>query len=427
MGATRNYIGESERNFVNGSIAASIIGTLWTSDGSLEPDAVIYQDSEYGSLELVASATSHYVRYNIWSNPAVDEPSQFAITTTFDNGDYIEGFCWVRTTKNASFRISTVLTKVTLDAPTQTYLLSTNPADVYESEDGVHIIAIGSADAPRWHLLRSPRLNIPQGTAQYSVGMKIEIENGDASAVYNFSRPTLMATFAVLDNRFMQEMAAFIPPVFLEMDTVEFNDNSPSIPLVRILDIATTISDDIYDKYEQIMYLDESEGKNLFDALTLSTLITPDIAETATLFWLAQFRGRDLFVTYEPSTEGEPWTLFILDESALNGIGVLGSGETFGAIPGGVEEFYRWQVETGAYGHNAGTIPSMVSAIQLLLTGNKFINYTVGANTINFQTYYTETYNATVDDVGDASPFVLEVLEPTRPMGMILTHEIIAP
>lgn len=427
MTATINYIDASERTFIQGAVAASIIGTTWKSDGSLEGDAIIYQDAEFGSLRLEASATNHYLYYNIWDDPALDEPSQFAISTPFDNEDYVEAFCWVRTTHNATFRISTQLTKVVLDTATQTYMLSTNPADTFESGQGVHVVAAGLTDSARWHLLRSVRIQIPDGDDKYSLAVKIDIDNGNASATYHFSRPTIITSYAILDNRFMQDVCASMPQVFFEQDKIVFDSNSPSFPFLRIIDIATTVADDINDKIESIRYNDIEGGKSLSIPSTLSQLVVPDIAETRTLFWLAQFRGRDLLVTYEPSTEGEPWELFVLDVSTLDGTSVLGTTELVGTIPGGVEEFYRWQVETAAYGHNAGTISSMISAIQLLLSGNKFIDYTVGTNTIHFETYYTETFGATLADVGTESPFIIQVLEPTRPMGMVITHEIIAP
>jgi hypothetical protein len=68
----------------------------------------------------------------------------------------------------------------------------------------------------------------------------------------------------------------------------------------------------------------------------------------------------------------------------------------------------------------------MVSAIQRLLTGAGVVNYAVSANAIHFTTSWTETYGSVVGDIGSASLLLLQIVEPARPLGMIVTHELTA-
>jgi hypothetical protein len=111
----------------------------------------------------------------------------------------------------------------------------------------------------------------------------------------------------------------------------------------------------------------------------------------------------------------------------LDGTSVLGSGATnLGGLPEGVESFARWQVETGYYGHNAGTISAMVNAIQLNLTGNQEVNYTLSTNTMAFTTKQSETFGTVVGDIGSSNPVIMSLIEPARPLGMLVTHTMTA-
>lgn len=427
MASTRNYIDRSERLFSEAGYFSTNLATLWTTNDIVEADPVIYQDYEFGSL-LVKDGVSCSVYFNKWNNPLTDVPSQFAITTDDESTDFIEFFCWVRPTKNCLVTVKTTLTKATLDMPTMQFMLSSNPLDVIQGQVGHHDIAVGLADEPRWHIVRAVPVQIPDDASHYSISVEITVTYEDAVSpgVMNISRPTAIRTNAMFESIFLSEAASFIPDVFLGKDFANFTENEPTYPLMRLLDVMTNSSNDVYLKHNSIEYLDVSEGFSPLSLGTFSTLIEPALANGQTLEWLAQFRGKNLVVTYEPSTEGEPWDLFVLDESTLDGDDVVATTTTpTTGFAGGLEEYFKWQVETGSYGHNAGTIPSMLGAIKLLLTGGKKIYYSVSANTINFFTLIDETFGAELLNIGDPSPFVTSILEPTRPLGMIINHELI--
>ena len=428
MPSTTNYIDESERRFTEQTYVTSVLGDLWKSDVAVTADPVVYQDASYGSLFIGGEAVSE-TTYNVWADPLADVPSQYAITTTTENTDYVEGFCWVRPTKNCTVQIRTQLTKVELNPTTTEFMLSSNPSDLYSGDSGEHLISVGVADDPAWHLVRSIPLQIPDDEEQYSIGLVIEVTFEDPSnpGDINISRPTIIRTHALYDSRMVTEVATFLPEVFLLKDSAQFDENKVTYPLMRLIDVSTNTANDVFIKVEQIEYLDIESGFESTDSGTYSTLVSPLYADVDTLRWLSQFRGRNLVVTYEPSTEGEEWEQFILDFSTLDGTDVLAtSAISTSGVSGGVEEYFRWQVETGYYGHNAGTIDGMLSAIQLFLSGDKYINYTVTANSIHFQTSIDETFGADALGVGDSSPYIIQVVEPTRPLGMIVTHELVA-
>lgn len=425
MPVVYNYIDKSERVFLEQGTFTSSLSLLWTSDGSISTDPVTYQDADLGSLLVESASNTAYLKYNTWSNPATDIPSQYTITTAIDAIDRVESFMWVQPSVNGTFTLKTTLTKMIYDAPTQTYMLSTDPADIYVGDEGELIVAYGGADATNWHLIRSVPISIPNDTDRFSIGLELNFTAKTATSFYmNVSRPTIITSAVVFRNQFMQYMASFIPSIFLEADTADFSSNNPTFPLTRFLDVCTEESDNVLTLAEDITYVDISQGRDDTDDTTTSKLVNPALAPADYLAWQAQFRGRQLLVTYEPSTEGEAWDVFRLDESMLDDTGVIGAPTSSLSVPGGVEEYFRWQVESGAYGHNAGTISSMISAIQRVLTGAKNVNYTVTANTIHFETSYLETQNAVLADVGNPSPLVLQIVEPARPLGMVITHEL---
>jgi len=61
------------------------------------------------------------------------------------------------------------------------------------------------------------------------------------------------------------------------------------------------------------------------------------------------------------------------------------------------------------------------------LTGSKTVTYNIDptGNEIKFYTNKTETFNGDLFSIGDSSPFILAVLEPARPLGLIVTHELV--
>lgn len=427
----RNFIDTSERIFKESTVFAAY-SDLWRSDGvTIEPSTTVYQDADFGSLKAYGSANGS-IFFNDWETPATDIPSQYAISGVNDLNDEIVSFVWVRADKNCTIRMRNIRTLVTYDLASQNYLLSTDPADRVEGEWGVLNVLIGDDDSETWKLLRARMLAILDdgNNPRYAFGFELEITFESTVGVVYMSRPTITALFDVVENSFLLGSTTLIPEVFLSQDFIDPTTNSVQIPLIRLLDVATITAGDIQDRIYSYEYKNTSNG---FDATILETnsfLIEADLIDRLDhLQWLAQFRGRELLVTYEPSTEGEEWQDFLLDASTLDGSGVLAvSAIPIGGISGGVEAFFRWQVKTGYYGHNAGTVTAMISAIKLLLSGTKIVTYTVGANEITFYTKIGETLNSDVLSlsIGDENPLVLAILEPTRPLGLIINHELVA-
>ena len=427
----RNFIDPSERIFKETTVFAAY-SDLWRSTGvTIEPSTTVYQDAEFGSLKVYDSASGS-VFFNDWETPSTDIPSQYAISGINDLNDEIVSFVWVRATENCTIRMRNIRTRVTYNATTQNYMLSTNPSDRVVGEWGILNVLIGDNDSEVWKLMRARMLAIPNdGTnPRYAFGFELEINFDSTVGQVYVSRPTITALLDVTENSFMLGSIGIVPDVFLGQDFVDPTTNSVQLPLIRLLDAMTHRAGEIQNAIYSYEYKNSSTGFDPNILETNSYLITPDLIDRLDqLKWLAQFRGRELLVTYEPSTEGEEWQDFVLNTSLLNGSSVLAvSAISVGGISGGVEAFFRWQVQTGYYGHNAGTTTAMIEAVKLLLGGTKTVTYTVGTNEITFYTKIGETLNSDTLglSIGDPNPLVLAILEPTRPLGLIINHELVA-
>lgn len=426
MGTTYNFIDESERLFLEQStFVASNVDDLWSSDGTIATDPTIYLDSDYGSLKLTPSSVGNYVRFNYHSSVG-SIPSQYAVTTDVDGNDFIEAFMWVKPTKNCTLYLQTVLTEVEFDENTSLFGF-VDPFDRVTGSEGSLSVDIGGTDVPTWQLVRAVPVAVPE-TGRWSIGVNFRVVFSTLTDAYlNITRPTTHTSQRFLLGNFFTEAMTYVPEVFLETDFANYSTNNPTYPLSRFVDVITTTAGDIYDKTISFEYLDASDGGSYENLFTASRLVDPRVCDSTYLFWLSQFRGRPILITYQPSTEGIGWSVFTLNSSLLDSNDVIGSDATsLGGLPAGVDSFARWQVETGYYGHNAGTVQSMVSAAQRNLTGTKEVNYTMSSNSMAFTTKQSETFGSVAGDVGASNSVVLSLIEPARPLGMIITHTMTA-
>lgn len=426
MGTTYNYIDEAERLFLEQSIFVSTnVDDLWSSDGTITTDPTIYLDSDFGSLKLTPSTVGNYVRFNYHSSVG-SVPSQYAITTDVDGNDYIEAFMWVKSTKNCTLYLQTVLTEVEFDTVASSFVF-VDPFVRVTGNEGSLSVDIGGTDTPTWQLIRAVPVAVPEN-GRWSIGLNFRVVFSTLTDAYlNIARPTAHNSRRFLLGDFFTSVMSNVPEIFLETDFANFSTNDPTFPLSRFVDVITTTAGDIFDQTISFEYMDASEGGSTSNLFTLSRLVDPRVCDSAYLFWLSQFRGRPILITYQPSTEGIGWSVFALNSSLLDANDVLGNDATnLGGLPAGIDSFARWQVETGYYGHNAGTVQAMTSAIQRNLTGAKQVDYTLSGNTMAFTTKQSETFGTVAEDVGTSNSVILTLIEPARPLGMLVTHTLTA-
>ena len=210
--------------------------------------------------------------------------------------------------------------------------------------------------------------------------------------------------------------------------------------MLRFLEAATIHTGELLSLIEGFIYSDISEGKDQNDLTTLSTLVDVLAVDRQYMFWLSQFTGTQLV---NPTTGFTPWEnlpknldgkttwqeLDLIDEiESADDAAPWQAIQDFNTEPEGIVNFLRWQISTSYYGINAGTRESIIESVKRVLTGTKTVNYQVLQPfnwTIKITTLKSETPDSSLIDIGEPVPEILELIEPTKPAGFLVLHELI--
>ena len=221
-----------------------------------------------------------------------------------------------------------------------------------------------------WTAFRSNYYPIPAGLSAMSdstYNMKIRMTiNGHNGESFQITTCALVDDTGFFLNNFVQTGRTFIPTFYWDMDAKETN---PTFPYYKILDILTSKSNDVLNKYKKWFDYELTELKAKNDGTeewTRSGLTDPTYVgsgETATKKqeyeqWLAQFIGtplkRNVWATGtntnaaggSANSEFESW---LADEGA----------------------YITWQLQNGYYGIHGGTRDAVLNSIKQVLTGDK--------------------------------------------------------
>lgn len=159
------------------------------------------------------------------------------------------------------------------------------------------------------------------------------------------------------------------------MRRADLDQSEPELPLRRFVDVLTTLANDIDTTWNLFYYVppEDNNGVPLRSYLT-----EPDLADEATLKWLAMVMGTTL---QNPSTGFTPWTNLLdgadtnsdgqttwnelvaeVDGPDLNSTLEWSEIETFAPAFIGLSPYERWQVSSAAYGLRAGSVASIKAA-----------------------------------------------------------------
>jgi hypothetical protein len=290
-----------------------------------------------------------------------------------------------------------------------------------------------SVTSGEWTLLRLYDLpTVPDDNYNYPLGLKIELEDcGESpSAQVNISHPVVYGSLDFINNPAIIDIMSRFPEFIRDQDA-----NAEPLPyqFIRFMEMATIHSGEIQSLLNNFIYQDISEGKNLGDPTTLSTLVEPTVAPKDYLFWLSQFSGTQII---NPKTGFTPWANLPETWQGIDDIDGDDDPEDaapwraiqeYNTEPAGLEEFLRWQVSTAYYGMKAGTKEAIISSVKRVLLGTKTVTYEVIEPfnwTIKITTLKDETPDAALLDVGDSVLKILELIEPARPLGLRVLHEL---
>jgi len=279
-----------------------------------------------------------------------------------------------------------------------------------------------------WGVYRTEPVYVnKQSLSAPRIDVTVTIVPNEASDVVYFANPVLSGT---LDQAYYSEAARQMNQVIPDHFTQGNGTENPPAAVMRFIDVAFSGMDQAMKAYRDYRFFTFVDGRDESLPETLSNLVWPSDAGLNEAKWLTQFTGTEpvakLSSTLDPSNP------FVLDTSQLNGTDTLRFSTTGVNDPplGTVEvtrDFLRWQAEYGYYGMNAGSIAAVRESVKRVMVEPREVTIDLqhdGPFTVLVRTPWEQTYGASEDDVGEASPVVLEAIERARPIGVKITHEL---
>ena len=368
---------------INGSITP-VYSHRWVSTNSF--------------TETVSTNFETTSRYVLRVSPSSSSPISFSLSNVkLLRSDYLRNFQF--NAKIYTNSTSTILGRLSLTGS-------------LESLSPVSTVVYGG----RYSAIRTNVLTIPDVTDPLSdyyeseyiyVDIELVISNHDAKEFF-ITLPHLVDDELYYTNWFVQNSRNFMPDFLWDYDVEQEN---PKAPMHKLIDSMMAIAGDTYDTYVEMTEYEKDELGSLSNQVLdefRSSLVNPLYAKNEYLPWLSQFAG----------------TKVKRNIIGSNNQKLLPNAET-------ENEYARWQANTGYYGLNAGTRQAVVEAARqaLIFTKNgesptKAVAVTNRLNgdvfTIRVQTLLNETMDVTIE--GGSSQFVLDAVEPARPLGYKIVH-----
>ena len=241
-------------------------------------------------------------------------------------------------------------------------------------------------------------------SATTSLSVTIVIDQASVDPIY-LTLPTLTLAEPEKYNQIYQLSQPYFPDIFKDVDLESTN---PSRPFAKIYHSMSADLSQAMDKYVRMTNFERSEinhanvevSDSPYNILSRSELTDPSLMTQEYLEWGSMLRGSQ-----------------ILSDLKISNVSVLPSEF----------DFRRWQVQTAAFGHLAGSKKSIKAAVQIILSGNRLVLVTPlwqgNQFVIMIRTVNSETPGNL--SVGQSSPKVLAIAENTRPAGYAFLHQTV--
>ena len=370
------------------------------------------------------SPFTHYRQLKIGVSTTSVELSLDNLTTFITDGDLPFVFLFAIKMPSGGTITSSITENATVSA------LSAETKTISAATASVNAEGVGS---PQWSIIRfntGQVADVPSPTFNIS----ITIEPEDAGEFIYFTRPAFYPKYEFLaQNASLEDLLGYLPELFIETDFSITDDLD--LPMFRYLDVATSQMNVVSNNAVGYTFFDISEGYTEGNTDLESSLVQTNNADLETLIWLAKFSGTVPITRFASSLETvtEP---FILESSALDSADTLRVTSYSELNPPAIDEedqkgLVKWQIDNGYYGINAGSDNALKESAKLMLIGTKTVSleydYSTSPFEINVVTRWDETFGGDVSLIGQSSPLVLEAVAKARPLGVLVTHEMVAP
>lgn len=304
----------------------------------------------------------------------------------------------------------------------RTFSSSTKPVD-----------GTGSLITGAWETFRTDWYTVPTNSAPRNLGIFIEIEFADIEPTEEhcifLSIPALTAEFGWTLNQIGQDSRFFLPAIFRDYDDI---GKTPGVPLARIIDVMTHISDVVDEFVLNWTYYDIADGFDESNPSSYSKLVDPTFAPVPYLIWMSQFVNCNATFVRPTSTawSGLPTTwgsIIDLVDTDNDDLAQWREIELFSPGFTRLAEYFQWALTTGYVGFNAGTLVAIEETVKFFLEGDKQVRIEknpsgAGPFSIKLYTYFGETPDAT--SVGGTSEVIEAAIALSKPLGVEVLYEI---
>lgn len=172
-----------------------------------------------------------------------------------------------------------------------------------------------------------------------------------------------------------------------------------------------------------------SRASNVVTAVVLESVASISAGHTVSVSLAGSFNGQFIVTSVNTGTSTIQWTQTGADQTASAGVVKKVDTEwieleAFETDVTGIDEYLRWQVETGYYGVKAGSREAIIEATKQVLTGTKTVNvYSNWQGNPWVIKVYTKTAETPDGVEGVSSSRVLQAVERARPAGYQVIHE----
>lgn len=290
-------------------------------------------------------------------------------------------------------------------------------------------------ETARWSIVRTKSFYASPVSSGLAPSFNISLEFAPAAGeVVLFTSPALCG---VLDFAFYNTVYYSIKANLPEwLGSSESSTTKPPLQLSKFIDMGSRYLDYASEYLNDYQFVDEVNGLDSSNSETKSLLVNPDVANFQTLLWLLPFVFTKPITRYTLSAENV-LTPFILDVSLLDStakLSLVSVGSVVTATPTVTREtqtnLLRWQAKYGYYGAFAGTLDGLRESVKQVLTGNKTVTATFDYETepwvIDLTTPWNETFGGAQDFIGQPSLLVLQAASYSKPIGVLLRHEMTA-
>jgi hypothetical protein len=396
--------------------------TLASTGGALQwqiSGGTIYDG---GISEL--SPFTHYRQLKIGVSTTAVELSLDNLTTFINDGDVPFVFLFAIKMPSGGTITSSITENASISAlSAETKTISAKTASV--NAEGV--------SSPQWSIVRF-NTEIVADILSPTFNISVTIEPENAGEFIYFTRPAFYPRYEFLSqNASLEDVFAYLPELFIETDFSVTDDLD--LPMFRYLDVATSQMNVVSNNAVGYTFFDISEGYVEGNTDLESSLVQTNNADLETLIWLAKFSGTVPITRFASSLETVS-DAFILDSSTLDSLDTLKITSYLELNPPSIDEedqraLVKWQIDNGYYGINAGSDDALIESAKLMLVGTKTVSleydYSTSPFEINVVTRWDETFGGNESLIGQSSPLVLEAVSKARPLGVRVTHEMVAP